>query len=339
MSISLKKKMMILHVEPDVYDEETRNLLEAVGNVDYVYCNTQAEFNTAVSKAPYNALFLRLGLHADSRILDLLPNLQWIVTPTTGLDHIDLRIAKRRMINVVSLTGEVEFLNTVWSTAEHTWALLLALMRKIPSNFREVKKGNWKGEPTKDFMIEELHGKTLGIVGYGRLGRMVAGYGFAFGMKILITDHDVTKLNNNSTDYENVGLERLLSESDVVSIHLPLNKHTYKIIDVNRINLMKNGAILVNTARGGLIDEQGLLAGLEKGKLSGAGLDVLADEHTWDKRVPEDHPLILYAKKHDNLILSPHVGGYGRQSIYSTRRFITKKFLAKIQSDGTNTLR
>tara|TARA_B100000315_G_scaffold244825_1_gene269991 strand:+ start:5678 stop:6673 length:996 start_codon:yes stop_codon:yes gene_type:complete len=331
--------MKILHVEPDVYNEETRNLLETVGSIDYVYCKTQAELTKAVSKAPYKALFLRLGLHADSSILDLLPDLQWIITPTTGLDHIALDEAKSRRIKVISLAGEVEFLNTVWSTAEHTWALLLALIRKIPSNFREVINGNWKGELTKAFMSEELFGKTLGIIGYGRLGCMVADYGFAFGMKVLITDHDQSKLNNKSPDYLIVSLERLLSESDVVSIHLPLNKSTYKFISEDRINLMKHGSLLINTARGDLIDEVGLLTALEQGKLAGAGLDVLAGECMWDRRVPDNHPLIIYAKKHDNLILSPHVGGYGRQSIYATRRFITEKFIRLIQLDTTSTIK
>lgn len=317
--------MRVLHVEPLRYGAELRARLAEVGRVDYVECATHGEYLEALAAAPYEAVFVRLGLATDARALAAAPALRYVVTPTTGLDHIDVAAAEARGVTVISLRGETEFLSTIKSTAEHTWALLLALVRKLPAAVADVQGGRWRREP---FLADELDGKVLGILGYGRLGKIVAGYGVAFGMRVLANDIDVDAFAGAPEQVEVVSLERLLTESDVVSVHLPLDASTCGFLSAERLAAMKPGAFLVNTARGELVDEGALLAALEAGKLAGAALDVLAGDGGWgEDALPTDHGLVRFARQHENLLISPHVGGYGLASINRTRGFVTEGFL------------
>jgi D-3-phosphoglycerate dehydrogenase len=257
-------------------------------------------------------------------VLDASSKLAFVVTPTTGLDHIDLEHAKRRGIEVISLRGESAFLEDVHSTAEHAFALLLALARKVPAAHEDVASGRWRREP---FIGFELHGKRLGVLGAGRLGRKVAGYGLAFGMEARAHDTDASQVARAPAGTKAVSLDELLSTSDVLSIHLPLNETTRGFVNAERLARMKSGALLVNTARGEIVDERALLAALENRHLAGAALDVLAGDAVWnDTGQPPAHPLIAYARAHDNLVLTPHIGGYALDSILKTRRFVAQRF-------------
>jgi D-3-phosphoglycerate dehydrogenase len=314
---------MILNLEPRRYSPEIRRPLEALGPVTYRECRGREELRAALREAPYRVVLTRIGLHFDRRAFDAAPHLRWLGTPTTGLDHIDLEEAERRGVEVLSLRGELELLRTIPSTAEHTWTLLLALRRRLPAAHRDVLAGHWRREP---FLGRELDGCTLGIVGHGRLGKMVAGYGRAFGMRVLAFDRDPSA----DTGVEQVSLELLLGESDVLSLHLPLNAETHGFLSAHRLARMRPGAVLINTARGELIDEAALLEALQSGRLAGAALDVLAGDSAWDGRAPEDHPLIAYAREHDNLLLTPHIGGYGQAALNRTRRFLVEKLATAI---------
>lgn len=325
--------MKILHVEPLRCDEETRLLLAQAGSVDYVECADQSAFRAALSRGAYQAVCVRLGLALDAAALDACPTLRWVVTPTTGLDHIDLDVALARGVSVISLRGETEFLETIGSTAEHTFALLLSLLRRTPAAHADVLAGNWQREP---FLAEELLGKVLGIVGCGRLGRKVCGLGLAFGMHVLAYDHHAAHVARAPAGTAMSPLEPLLGRADVVSLHLPLDPATVGYLSAERLRQMKRGSVLVNTARGELIDESALLSALRTGHLGGAALDVLVGDGRWDGRVPDGHPLVDYARAHANLVLSPHVGGYGRSSIERTRRFVAERFVeASRRTEGT----
>lgn len=313
----------VLHVEPLRYDAAARAVIEAVAHVQYAACETQEAFLAALQAAPYEALFTRLGLAVDAAAMAAAPALRWVVTPTTGLDHIDLEEAARRGIEVISLRGETRFLRTIVSTAEHTWALLLALLRKLPAAHRDVLDGRWRREP---FLGEELRSKTLGIVGCGRLGTIVAGYGSAFGMRVMVHDHAFASAADAPEGTQVASLDEVLAAADVLSLHLPLNEETAGYLSRERIRAMKRGAVLVNTARGELVDEAALLEALEDGHLAGAAVDVLSGDGRWDGDIPQPHPLAEYARHHGNLILTPHLGGYGRQALRDTRRFIAERF-------------
>jgi D-3-phosphoglycerate dehydrogenase len=323
--------MQALHVEPAAYGPEARRILERVANVDYVEVADRDALVAEIARAPYQVLVCRLGLAIDATVMAAAPSLRFVVTPTTGIDHIDVEHAAERNIRIISLRGEVEFLETIRSTAEHTFALLLALVRRIPEVHASVLQGSWeRGDPAR---LDELAGKTLGILGVGRLGRMVAGYGLAFGMRVLGHDSDARQFDRAAPGIIPVLLDELIARSDVLSIHLPLTADTRGFLDAGRIARMPRGSILVNTARGELVDERALLAALESGHLAGAALDVLDGDSRWSGTSPRDHAVIEYARHHPNLLLSPHVGGFGRHSLARARQFIATKLADAISTE------
>jgi D-3-phosphoglycerate dehydrogenase len=320
--------LRILHLEPEAYPAELLDRLREAGDVDLLAGPDRDTLLRRLEEVRYHAIFARLGCSIDRDVFERQPALRFVVTPTTGLDHVDVEEAEGRGIRVISLAGENAFLDTVASTAEHTWALLLALARRLPALTARVHAGEWRRAGS---LAEELEGKTLGIVGCGRLGRMVARYGDAFGMRVVGFDRDPDKCAD-VPHLEHRSLDELLASADVVSLHISGTRENRQFLDAARIGRMKRGALLVNTARGEVVDEAALLAALESGRLAGAALDVLAGDSSWDGAVPAGHPLVDYASRHDNLLITPHVGGYGRRSVHRTREFVTERFLALFRS-------
>jgi D-3-phosphoglycerate dehydrogenase len=182
------------------------------------------------------------------------------------------------------------------------------------------------------YLGTELHGRVLGVLGHGRLGRMVAAYGVAFGMTVLAHDIDPAAFAGAAEGVRAVGLDELLAASDVLTVHLPLEPATRGFLSADRIAAMKQGAWLVNTARGELVDESALVEALASGRVSGAALDVVADDSVWPGLVPPDQPLVAYARTSGNLLITPHVGGYARDSVASTRRYVADRFAEAVRS-------
>lgn len=313
----------ILHLERDCYPESALNRLENIGNLESFETDSHTELLSYVEGEKVEVIFVKLGLSIDKELMKHLPDLKYIVTPTTGLNHIDLNFAKEKNIKVISLKGESEFLKSITSTSEHTWGILLGLIRNLPQAYSDVLEGNWRRRP---FMASELFGKTLGIVGYGRLGKIVAQYGEVFSMNVLVNDIDLSVFE--ASPYIQTELSQLLAESDVVSIHIPSNEENHHFINEQLFSQMKNGSVFINTSRGEVIDEKALLNYLENGKLAGAATDVLEGDSTWSSKSLPHHPLVEYAKTNSNLIITPHMGGYGKESIERTRAFITDKFIS-----------
>lgn len=317
--------MKILHIEPRRYPDQVKAMLKEKGmEVDYAEVDSHSELINLLTGTSYEALFVKLGIAIDVPVLQTSPALRYIITPTTGLDHIDMEAAGARGITVLSLRGETTFLRTIQSTAEHTWAMLLALIRHIPAAYEDVLAGHWRRDP---FLAGELNGRTLGIIGYGRLGRIVGRYGLAFDMQVLVNDTDPGQLAVLPEGVRAASLDRLLSESDILSLHIPSHQANYHFFDKKKIDRTKKGVILINTSRGEVMEEEALLEGLYSGHIAGAGLDVLEGDSSWEKTLPELHPLRAYAAAHANLIITPHMGGYGATSIEKTRIFMTEKFL------------
>ena len=271
--------------------------LEAVGDVTTVPPDADALKRLLPE---FDAYLATLFVRVTRDLLDAAERLKAIGTPSTGTDHIDVDYARKRGVAVLSLKGETAFLEGVTSTAEMAWALLLAAVRKIPWSFEAAKHGDWARDR---FRGHQLKGKTLGILGYGRLGKMVARYGVVFGMRVIACDIlDIPP----EEGVEPMDFDTLVRESDVLSIHVPLNDDTRGLIDGGVFSRMKKGACLVNTSRGAVIDEGAFLDVLESGRLGCAGIDVIHGE--WSESIA-DHPLIRYSKSHDNLVISPHTGG------------------------------
>lgn len=273
-----------------------------------------------------DVVWVRLKRRIDAELMSGSPRLRVIVTPTTGLNHIDLDEADRRGIRILSLRGEIDFLKEVRATAELTVALMLAVLRHLPGACQHVNAGGWDRDV---FRGNELYGKTVGVIGYGRLGRIVASLLLAFGCKVLATDPRVRR-EHFATKVTPAPQEQLLSEADLVTIHVNLNEETRGFFGAEAISQMKVGSWLINTSRGELIDERALLTALEAGRLSGAGVDVLQDEHLLDER---SNPLVSYAAKHSNLIITPHIGGCTVESMEKTEVFMAEKLRRLLQAE------
>ncbi len=222
--------------------------------------------------ADVDVLWVRLRNMIDKPMLDAATKLKVIATNTTGLNHIALDEAAKRNIEVVSLKGEYEFLADIRATAEHTIGLTLALTRNLPAAHQHVCDGGWD---RYGFKGHELYQRTVGIIGYGRLGRIVARYFKAFGMRVLVTDPNATNVEEGVTKVELAGL---LDKSDIVSLHVDYRPDNHHMIDKKVLHKLKPGAVLINTSRGELICEPDLLDTLNSGRLAGAGLDVLDSE-------------------------------------------------------------
>lgn len=273
-----------------------------------------------------DVLWVRLRHIIDGEVMNAGPQIKFIATPTTGLTHIDLSTALEKGIEVVSLKGETEFLREIRATAEHTIALLLGLIRNLNAAAEHVKDGGWNREL---FRGSELHNKTAGIVGYGRLGRIVAEYLAAFGVEVLV--YDPVHLNDQiENGVRLVDLEYLLANSDIVSLHVNLTPENEKFFGIYHFNLIKEGAIFVNTSRGELIDEDALLNALVSGKLAGAALDVLTEENSIGM---DSNKLVEYAKKNSSLLITPHIGGCTLESMHKTEEFLARKLIARLKEE------
>lgn len=215
-----------------------------------------------------------------------------------GVDNVDLEAATERGIVVTYTPGA-----NADSVAEHTFALLLGLIRKISPADRSLREGEWR---SSEFMGFELVGKTLGIIGLGAIGSRVAKRAMAFGMRVVAHDPYVGRERASSLGVELANLETLLRSADVVSLHASLTEETRHILSARELGLMKRTAILVNAARGPLVDEEALIQALGEGRIAGAGLDAFQSEP-----LPDDHP---FTKMH-NVLLTPHIAAFTQEAL------------------------
>lgn len=303
----------LINAEPQNYSPMARRIIESF-----------AEYGEDLQKLKdAEALIVRFASLVDEKFLRGASRLKVIATAATGLDHIDLKAAKARQITVLSLQGEDAFLDGVHGTAEHCFALILALARHIPAASLHVLEGGWDRDR---FIGAELHGHALGVIGLGRLGLKVAGLGLAFGMKVLAADPSPRPL---PAEVELVSLDQLLAGSDIVSLHVPLTAATGGLISERQLAAMRKGSRLVNTSRGEIVDAKALLAALQSGHLAGAALDVLPGEGRrgagWPAGDPLCAPLCAYARQNQNLIITPHIGGATVDSMAKTEIFMAEK--------------
>jgi D-3-phosphoglycerate dehydrogenase len=250
----------------------------------------------AESVSDAKAILIRNQTKIDKRIIDQACSLRIIGRAGVGYDNIDVEYASKKGI-VVCYTPDG---NTI-STAELTIGLILSLARKIPSGDKSTKAGNWD---RLNHLGIELHGKTLGIVGFGKIGKAVAARAHSFGMRILVNDKFLDGNNLTGVNYESNLLEELLGQSDIVTVHLPLNSETKYLFNHKIFDLMKPGSFLINTSRGQVIAEDDLIFALESGKIKGAALDVRLKEPPAKSKLND----------FDNVILTPHVGGFTIES-------------------------
>jgi len=272
----------------------------------------------------YDGFLITLGLLLEKKMIERCPKLKLVATCTTGTDHIDVKALEERGIRFISMKRDTDFLSGVSATAEMAWGLLLSVVRNLPWAFDSVKSGSWK---RWEFRGRQLRGKTFGILGYGRLGRIVKDMALGFHMRVLA--HDVKDFDATGESVEKVDLDTLLRESDALSLHIHLTDENYHFMNRERIAKMKPGAVLLNTSRGAVLDQDALIEALESGRLAGAGVDVLEGEWRVDM---SDHPMVKYARTHQNLVISPHIAGTTVDSMHMTMRRTVEKIKAALRA-------
>jgi D-3-phosphoglycerate dehydrogenase len=305
---------VVFNAEPFGFSARARAAWESVGSY---HEGTLDDPDSQPVRERATVLIVRLARRIDAAVLSRFPRLRWLVSATTGLDHVDLDLAASRGIEVLSLRGEAEFLATIPSTAEHTMALLLALVRKLPAAVQSVARGEW----TRDaFRGRQLKDRRIGLVGLGRTGRMVAEYAQAFGMHVGYYDPGA-----EDRRFERFAtLAALLRRSEILSLHLHLDDGTRGLIGADAIAGLPRGAWVVNTSRGGLVDEGAVAAALRSGHLAGVATDVLADELGAIESSP------LWAAMRDGLpvLITPHLGGATMDAMEQCEEFVAARFAA-----------
>ena len=311
--------MKILLTESEHFSSKAIADLQQFFDVQVENIQTRAEL--LLKSTDCEILFIRLGFAIDKEVIQNAKKLKYILTATTGLDHIDVDYFESQGGEVISLKNEVDFLGTIPSTAEHTWGLMLALLRKLPFAFETVKYGNWDRNPFKG---NNLKGKKLGILGLGRVGKQVARYAEAFDMEVGF--YDTVSMASHHTKFN--APEDLFQWADIVTIHIPFS--TENIGFVNR-TLFQNSKplFIINTSRGAIWNEIDMAALLKEGKLLGLAADVIGNEFDINK---SNNPLISLINQNYNIIITPHIAGATFESMAMTEEFVTQKFLKLIKN-------
>ena len=265
--------------KPDITKQELKKLLDKT-DVDYLFTNPN-----------------RQGFMLDEEVLKD-SNIKVINTASTGLNHIDLDYCEENNIDIWSLKEDYELINGIPTTSELAFGLMLSLLRNIPSGFDSVKEGEWDYRP---FVGHQIKGKTIGVIGYGRLGKIMCRLFDGWEVDIFVydpyTDVDVEK------DFE-VDLKTLLEYSDVVFLHVHVTDETRGMVDEEFLSKMKQGSYLINTSRGELVDELDIMDSIARGHLKGYGTDVVKDEFS-DVKLSS----LVEFSKWNNVVITPHIGG------------------------------
>lgn len=264
-----------------------------------------------------DAWIVRGATKVTRRLIEAAPKLRWVGRAGAGLDNIDVAAAKERGIEVLNVPGA----NAV-AVAELVFGLLLALLRHLPAADESVRRGEWD---KSKFMGRELRGKTLGIVGLGKIGSAVARRALAFEMTCVGFDPLIPGAAVRAMGVEPLLWDSLIVRAEILTLHVPITPETKGMIGAAQIARMPRGAILVNAARGGLVDETALLAALDSGALSGAALDVLAEEP------PKGSPLLA----HPSVVRTPHIGAATVEAQEAVGEEIVKLLLARMEAAAT----
>ncbi len=307
---------------------QTENLELLNKHFDIIYLNNPNE-DTPELLGKAEVILAPLGFFLGKEKIDLSPNLKIIASNTTGIPHIDAVYAENRGIKVLSLKDQAAFLDKITPTAELTFGLIISLMRRIPWAFDSVKSGIWHRRLFGGKSM--LSRMNLGVVGLGRLGKMVARYGRSFGMMVnyfeqdekIPTPEDIIKLNT---------LEELVAHSDIITVHINLTEENRGLFNKKVFSRFKDGSYFINTSRGEIVDFNALLDCLKNGKLAGAALDVFEGEfNNGFQGYLKNHPLLEYAKSYDNLLITPHIGGSTYDAWKETEEYTIRMILENLK--------
>lgn len=266
-----------------------------------------------------DGLLTLLTERIDGELLDALPSVRAVSNMAVGYDNIDVEAATVRGV-VVCITPDV----LTETTADFAFALILAVARKVKPAADSVLRGEWRTWEPMGFLGQDVHGATLGIVGMGRIGQAVARRASGFNMKILYSDQQRRTEIEEALGARFATLEQLLRESDIVTLHVPLTKETRKLIGAEQLRSMKRSAILINTARGGVVDTEALADALESGTIWAAGLDVTDPEP-----LPAEHRLLRLP----NVLVTPHIASASEATRAQMSRLAAENLLAALRGE------
>ena len=280
---------------------------------------TKPELIERLRKGSYTGLYCMLTNRVDAEVLDAAPDLRVVANMAVGFNNVDLVEATRRGIPVTNTPGVLTD-----TTADFAWALLMAAARRVAEGDRFTRAGLFHGWGPLMLVGTDVHGKTLGIVGFGRIGRAVAKRAGGFGMRVLYFDRFPADADTEAAlNAASVSLEQLLAESDFVSLHTDYNPETHHLMGEPELALMKPGAYLINTARGAIVDEAALVQALKSKRLAGAGLDVF-------EREPEIHPELLHL---ENAVLAPHIASASMETRTAMALMAAENMLAALRGE------
>ena len=294
--------MKILCLTPIKHLDGIYEYLESFGKVSYAP-ELDKKYFESLDMSDYDVIFCNPNKQKYLLNEETLGDFSGtILTASTGLNHIDMAYCKSKDIKVLSHTEDIQLLNQLPSTAELAFGLMLSIMRNIPSSFEDVKVGGWDYDM---FMGHQLHGKRVGVIGYGRLGKMMSFRCMAFGMTV--------KIHDPYEGYDDLNL--VLRESDIISLHVHVNNKTRHMVDKKFLDCMKKDSYIINTSRGEIVNEKDIVQSLRDGHLKGYATDVIEDEYG-DRY---NSPILKGIKEGLNIIVTPHVGGMtweGQQKAY-----------------------
>ncbi len=283
----MKKILVADALSPDALDE-----LNSIPEFDVTEKTGMDEDELVMTIPDFHATVVRGATKVTGKAIDAASNLELIVRAGIGLDNIDQEAAKAKGIQVANTPAATSI-----SVAEHTFGLMLAAVRNHGKANLSMKEHKWE---KKLFSGTELYGKTLGVIGFGRIGQEIAKRALAFGMKVIA--FDIIEVQTD-LDAKQIPLEELLSQADIITLHLPLTDKTKHMISEKQFEMMKEGVILINASRGGTVDEKALLHSLDSGKVRAAALDV------FEKEPPVEFSLV----DHPNVIATPHIGAAAKE--------------------------
>ena len=292
---------------------EALDVFKGLGTVDTLPWDYDAVLSQI---GEYDAYLASTSVVVDAKMIERGKKLRVIGSPATGTDHLDKHAISKAGIVCFDIAKELELICSFTATSELAFTLLLGLNRQLCEAVAATRQGVWAREHFTGFQLSK---KTFGILGLGRLGTISARIAQGFGMRVIACD---IRDDAQAPGVDRVDFDTLLKESDVLSIHVHLNSDTRGLVDARALGLMKPTAILINTARGAIVDEQALLNALSQKQLAGAGLDVIDGEWLDDILI---HPLVQYSRTHDNLLITPHIGGATHESINDARIFMARK--------------
>ena len=305
-----------LNLEPLDFSPSAKLKLQAIGNYKE-YSSTEN-----LNRDSIDLIVTRLAFKLDRDFLQRFNSLKFILTATTGIDHVDVNYCTERGIKVFNLKQHKEFIQTITTTPEHTLGLVLSIVRNIPTAYVDVTKGNWNRDNFKGFQIS---GKKAGIIGLGRVGEKLSTYFKALGMKVGYFDPYVEPKNKNIKRYDS--LQEMFKSCNIICICVHLTQKTKGMINKELIRLLPHPSFIINTSRGGIINEEDIVFGLKQNYISGFASDVIIGE---PDNIQESQ-IWKGMKDGLNIILTPHIAGASIEVMQKCEDYLVRYFCETIK--------